>query len=221
MTPIEDFFDRIFVVNLDRRPERWAHSLEQFRKLGITKFERFSAYDRPLDHNKMPSGAIGCTASHRAIFELVAYNKWPRVLILEDDFGICCDDVQGAFAESIKTLPADWEMFYLGANYIEPLVARVSDRILKIGRTMTTSSYGVTWQFCRSMAPYLSGSGPIDCIFGDIHRERKCYSCEPRIFCQYPFDSDLTLSPAANHRLMLNPHYVRELDERIRREAGN
>ena len=30
-----DFFDAIFCINLDKRPDRWVHAQEQFKKIGI------------------------------------------------------------------------------------------------------------------------------------------------------------------------------------------
>ena len=37
------FFDRIFVINLDHRTDRWEQVTKQFKQFGITNFERFSA----------------------------------------------------------------------------------------------------------------------------------------------------------------------------------
>ena len=41
---LNNYFDKIICINLDRRPDRWREAQEQFKKAGIT-VERFSAVD--------------------------------------------------------------------------------------------------------------------------------------------------------------------------------
>lgn len=203
-TPLEVYFDKIFVINLARRTDRWDHVLQQMATLGITEFERFEAYDRPIDHHGKPNGNMGCTSSHRALFELIAYFKWQRVLIFEDDFALCVDRPQEMFQRMIHEVPLDWEMLYLGGHYGEPPVARVSPHVIKMGRMLTTSSYGITAKFAREIAPYINGVGPIDSLLSGWHRERKCYITQPRLFVQYPSFSDLTDTHSSNHQCMMD-----------------
>ena len=42
--PLEAFFDGIFVINLDERPEKWRDIQLEMQKLGISRFERISAF---------------------------------------------------------------------------------------------------------------------------------------------------------------------------------
>lgn len=205
MNVINDYFDRIFVINLASRPDRRAHAEAELQKLGITKAEWFEAYNRPKDHNGTPNGNMGCTASHRAVLEIIAYSKTPRALVLEDDFSIAVNSPTKWFDGMIKEVPETWEILYLGGHYGGPPISRISSHVIRIGRMMTTSSYGITWQMARKMAPHISGVGPIDELFcGFLNKDHECYIFSPRLFVQYPNFSDLNDREMDNSQCMLD-----------------
>jgi hypothetical protein len=191
MTTIEQFFDKIFVINRDARTDRWAHCLGQFKKFTLTKCERFSAHDGVILDGRL-NGNAGCTASHRALLEIISYHKWPRTLILEDDFKIRHDDFHQKFNDMIGEVPEDWDMLYLGGHYAEKPQGRVSAHVIRIGRMLTTSSYAVAWQMARHMAADICGVGPIDSLYGKFHLSHKCYIFQPRLMVQAAGVSDLT-----------------------------
>jgi hypothetical protein len=149
----------------------------------------------------------GCTASHRALLEIIAYHEWPRVLILEDDFEICVPDFSEQFAAAIGEVPDDWDMIYLGGGYGEPPQYRHSEHVIRVNRTMTTSSYAVTDRMARRLALHVYGNGPIDSIYGGFHRDARCYIVQPRLMVQYANVSDLTLRHMDNAPSMLDPHH--------------
>lgn len=208
MTPIEKYFDKIYVINLARRTDRWVQIMTLFKTFGITKFERFEAYDKPLLDGK-PNGNMGCTASHRALLEVIAYNQIPRALIFEDDCDFTRGDFHERFAEFIKEVPDDWDQLYLGAGYGENPIARVSPHVIRSGRLLTTSSYGITWQHARKIAPYISGVGPIDSLMSGWHREAKTYIFDPRLCFQRPSFSDLTERDCNNAMSMLDDAHAK------------
>lgn len=195
---IESYFDRLFVINLDRRTDRWAHCQEQFKRYGLTKVERFSGYADVIDHHGKVNGNCGCSASHRALLEIIAYHQWPRVLILEDDFEIRFDDFDYRFARMISEVPPDWDMLYLGGHFAEKPQARVSRHVIRMGHMFTTSSYAVTHKLARKIAPYICGVGPIDSLYAQWHRSEKCYIFDPRLMVQYSSFSDLTERDSTN-----------------------
>lgn len=198
---IDEYFDRIFVINLARRGDRWQHCLEQFRKHDIRNFTRFEGYAGVI-HRDVVNGNCGCTASHRALLEILAYHRWGRVLILEDDFEILHDDFRDRFAAMISEVPDDWDMLYLGGHYQEDAQSRVSEHVIRIGGMLTTSSYGITWRQARKMAPYVSGVGPIDSLYIGFNRADRCYIFQPRLMIQYPNYSDLQEKESDNSQCM-------------------
>jgi len=77
--------DKIFIINLRNRGDKYSKMEEQLKKLGITNYERFDAIkptlqmvkDEPLLvqlHNKTwnqaAMGVIGCKLSHIAVIKL-------------------------------------------------------------------------------------------------------------------------------------------------------
>ena len=110
MTPNE-FFDEIFVINLDRRADRRQQISASLDELGI-KATRIPAIDGQA------IGITGVTASRMShlIPLLIAKDKHlGRILVLEDD-AIFSHDFLDGFADVIDNLPPSWDMFYLGAN---------------------------------------------------------------------------------------------------------
>lgn len=205
-TPIEKYFDQIIVINLKRRQDRWDHVVDQMKKLGITEYLRFEAYDKPIDHNGQASGNMGCTASHRAVMEIVQWEGWNRTLVFEDDFAFCQDNAQGLFEKMIPEVPNSWQCLYLGGHYMrkKESYSRVSPHVIRVDGMLTTSSFAYTKEFARAVAPNLSGVGPIDNLISGSHAAHETYILQPRIFVQYPNWSDLQEQHASNHQCMLD-----------------
>lgn len=184
------FFDRIIVLHLERRVDRLAHVNAEMARLGISRWDWFDGYDKP-DGN----GNRGCSESHRGILELIAFNKWERVLVLEDDFALRPEfygNFNEKFAEMIAEVPAGARIIYLGGGYADTPKRRVSKHVIEVNRMMTTSSFIIGWKMAREMAPYISGNGPIDSLFSGFTERGHCYCISPRMFVQYTSMSDLT-----------------------------
>lgn len=208
MNALEKYFDRIVVIHLLRRADRWARVEEQFKKFGITRYDVFEAHDRPLDHTGKPNGNSGCTASHRGVFELICHHKWKRCLIFEDDVEFLFEEWPEMFEAIVPEIPDDYAMFYLGGHFGEPPIARVSDAMIRIGRMLTTSSYSVSYEFARKVAPQIQGVGPIDSLLSGYHRDNPCYIMDPRICAQFESFSDLTDRPSENKTCMTDRSHI-------------
>lgn len=220
MTPIEKYFGgRILVINLKRRPDRWAHCEAQFKKHGITCAERIEAVDAPI-HEGRPNGNMGCTMSHRKVLDIIVKKKWPRTLVLEDDFDILHEDFQDKFDRISREVddaclrraagPDDeWDMLYLGGHYAEAPIARVSLHLIRCGRMLTTSSYGISIAMAKKMRPHISGVGPIDSLYTGFHRENWCLITQPRLIVQYSNRSDLQERDMDNSVSMMDSSHER------------
>lgn len=91
---------RIFVINLERRPDRLESIATRLNMLGL-EFERVQAFDGMnnsvkhlvswpkailFNYLQRPSlGVIGCYQSHRLVFQKIVKDKIPQALVLEDD----------------------------------------------------------------------------------------------------------------------------------------
>ena len=168
---ITDYFDKIFIINLKRREDRWKECLKElaYNNISINDIERFEACDRP------ENGHVGCTRSHRILIRLIAASNWKRVLVLEDDFQVITRDVLTAggfksfspagltfetvlhgdgdlserFDYLTKFIPDKWDVLYLGASYGEDPISRVNEHVIRCGFMQGTSSYGITNEFAK------------------------------------------------------------------------
>ena len=81
---------RIYLINLDRSPERLAFMMQQLGAIGLAA-ERISAIDgakvdlAPYADSKLKVGEIGCFLSHRAAWETLLATDDQNALVLEDD----------------------------------------------------------------------------------------------------------------------------------------
>ena len=99
---------KVFVINLDKNPERLAWIQEQLDSMGI-KFERFPAvlgsalssaeYRQATSPFRslmaygatLEKGEVGCALSHMAVYRRIVAEGLPFALILEDDCTFSCD----------------------------------------------------------------------------------------------------------------------------------
>lgn len=90
-------FPLMFVMNLDRAPQRWAHMQKLMEEQGLV-VERLSAVDgKNLTDAEMrthttkmaaflqPRGVIGCYLSHKKFWQMVVDRNLESAIIFEDD----------------------------------------------------------------------------------------------------------------------------------------
>lgn len=135
---LNEFFDKIYCINLDERTDRWEQVLKEFDKVGIKNVERFSA----VKHDK---GAIGCRESHLGIIKTVKENGFKNVLIFEDDVLFLEENINqiSKTLDDLKNI--DWQLFYLGAT-VDPNVGfmkKFTDNLFQTNFAYTTHAYAV------------------------------------------------------------------------------
>jgi len=199
MITINNFFEKVYLINLKSRPDRLKISTEILNRYNI-KFEIFEAIEgnpgiitESEVLNKKP-GAMGCLLSHLEIIKLAKANKYKNILIFEDDVELI-DNFNIEFNDSIKELPNEWDMIYLGgsnANKNKPL-EKTNSRIQKTIATNTTSSYGINSNIYDLLILEISKyKRTIDSIYStDIQKKINAYITNPRIAWQRPGFSDI------------------------------
>lgn len=213
---LNDYFDEIIVINRDARTDRMEHFNAMCAALNI-RASRFRAHEGTQLNGKF-DGNFGCTSSHRGVLELIAHHGWPRTLIFEDDAeavepGRYGDHTsmrlpfQQQWDAIVPEIPETWDMLYLGGHYGSMPIARISPHILRIHTMLTTSSYAVTAEFARKVAPHIYGHGPIDSLYFGFQPNHKCYCVQPRLFVQYTNVSDLQHRVMTNDICMLDPNH--------------
>jgi GR25 family glycosyltransferase involved in LPS biosynthesis len=130
-----NFFSKIFCINMKHRTDRREYSQKLFEKLGLI-VDFIPAYNgRQLqipELGTMPNGhgfnlgGVGCSLTHMHILRMAKYLKLPNFLILEDDV-VFSDDFIERFTQTSNYIPADWGVLYLGANHMHWPAEPVND----------------------------------------------------------------------------------------------
>lgn len=107
------FFDKIYCINLDSRTDRWNECIQEFEKLGITDLvERVPAF-------KANPPIAGCTRSHVECIYLAKLNNHKRILIIEDDITFHHDIFYNVLLNAHNQLnkhDINYDILYFSAN---------------------------------------------------------------------------------------------------------
>ena len=185
---VNDFFDKVIVINLDRRTDRMEKLVPQLEKLDI-QYEKFSAVDgKQLGVDPIVAGL----QSHLQVMKQITGQ---RVLILEDDAQFV-EDFNEKFEKVIQTLPEDWDIFYLGALVPKDVgLIRMVNRHWGI-QVLTTGSQAYCINpsrleyFINKLEDY---NYYIDVGLRDFAKDLKAYITQPNLVVQFPSYSDLRL----------------------------
>jgi GR25 family glycosyltransferase involved in LPS biosynthesis len=190
---INDYFDSVVVINLDRREDRLEKISTQLDNLGIT-FERFSAIDGKAEGI---DPIVAGTMSHTQVWKKYQGKK---ILILEDD-ALFVDNFNEKFTEVMQTLPSDWDIFYLGA-----LVAPTTGKIVKVNEHWYKQVVSTGTQ------AYCLKPGKMDYFYNRLKDyqwyidiglrleavSNNCYITQPNLVTQSPGYSDLRLKEVSD-----------------------
>lgn len=238
-------FDRVVVINLDRRPDRRATFIDRFLREGegwpFANPMRFPA----IDGQRVPkpawfpysAGGWGCTKSHLAVYEQ-ALNANQDVFIFEDD-AVFAEDAAERLPQFLAAVPDDWDMIYLGGshhlNVTRPPVP-VNDQVLLARGVGCCTAYGIRCEFLRKVYPLLLEAPPqiIDHVWCNLQlkNEWKVYCPTKWIVGQAAGKSDVDeqehgqryLEPKKTISFFNSPEaipgwFTRECGEVYRREA--
>lgn len=117
---VNEYFDHVYCLNLDRRQDRWEKISKRFNELEI-QVERFSAIDGdslPCDvvsKFKINKWEVGCLLSHYKIIEDAKENNYKRILVFEDDV-LFINDFNEKFEKMTTEVRRNWKLLYLGAT---------------------------------------------------------------------------------------------------------
>lgn len=159
---VDNYFDRVYILNLDRQPERWDLMKKKLKEIGCSNYERFRAIDGSSfpyieewkEYSKKPfnetekklkrkmirsPGAWGYNKSAIGVLQNAKKKGYRRILFMDDDV-IFSKDFQKRFSD-IK-IPVSWKVLYLGASD-----ANVKARDIKDGFYKNLDKY-VNGSFC-------------------------------------------------------------------------
>jgi len=119
-----DLIDKIYVINLDRRFEKWERVNKMLLDYGIVT-SRFSGIEGQLLQEKdlknltgnfpkrMRLGQLGCFLSHLSVIQDAYNNNLNIIWIMEDDIDIVKDPNLVPFLiKELIQIDDDWDVFY-------------------------------------------------------------------------------------------------------------
>lgn len=137
MNSIKDI-KHAFYINLECRPDRKQYVEEELKKIEINA-ERFNAI-------KLSNGALGCSISHLKCLEMAKTNKWPHLLVVEDDIHFLDPYLFKRHLNTFLSNHTGWDVVLIGGNNIPPY-KKIDDTCIKVSSCQTTTGYLVNGHY--------------------------------------------------------------------------
>jgi GR25 family glycosyltransferase involved in LPS biosynthesis len=179
-----------FLINLDRRPDRWESSRRQLEGAGFTDTRRWSAFDgatgnvreslKPfgiqqlLDREEFLQlpGAQGCAVTQLTLLQHIIDQGYPRACIFEDDirFSRRWHQLGPAF---LKQTPRHFDLLFLGSQIQYDFLPRLHPaRRLNRSRQLTRLSQSVWPWPSHRLGDVLRG--PLYCLHAFVITRQGC-----------------------------------------------
>jgi GR25 family glycosyltransferase involved in LPS biosynthesis len=214
---MDEFEIYAFYINLEHRADRKQNIEENYKRLGLTKYERIDAIKF-----KPPLGWAGCTLSFLKAAKRAKEVESEYILICEDDFHVENPEL---FLRDLKRFlnegPKDWDALMLGGNNCEK-VKEMEDYYVKINKTygcpgyLIKKSYLDTYIECLEISEkninthgdkllkHHESEYTADVIIGKLQKEHNWYMLFPNGCIQIPSYSDIQNSFMDYSRYMKN-----------------
>lgn len=209
-----EFFSRAYVINLDRRQDRWRRMSTNLERIGMEGM-RFSAIDAeklpmmsdspsellrafllrvdgPRDSSEHKLWATwACMRSHLAIIRMAKEQDLPYVLILEDDceFELYAREVLRRVGLQLQGRP--WQMVYLGGTHKKGGQRfTVSENLQQVSRVRLAHAYMVHSSLYDRILDEAPESGlPLDWYYSErLLPSIEAYMIRPVLAFQRMFD---------------------------------
>ena len=197
---ITRYFDQVYVINLDIRPDRMEQVNEILSHYNIN-YKRISGvylkdkYTDVINNRTRTSslGHLGCILSHVKCCQDAIDNNYNRILVLEDDITFVKNHIDNInFKELYNEIQTtDWDLFYLGATFNTKLIQLTAHLDKPSGEVWATQSIG----YNKNMIAKITSKIPSDPAY---------YMEENRLAKVLPIDVIYDKS-FKNNRVVINP----------------
>jgi GR25 family glycosyltransferase involved in LPS biosynthesis len=186
-----DKIDKIFIINLAERQDRWIDIMEEMEEFQVPldRIERFNA----IKHEK---GYMGCTMSHLSCLKIAKERRYNNVLILEDDFSFHHSHYPVGYQDVMRVLEEidfEWNVLFWSANVLaqksyHPNFDRIQD-------AQTTSGYMVHHRYFNTLIQEfencVSDNGFIDIHWKHLQKKDSWFIFQKKIGYQRQSYSDI------------------------------
>jgi hypothetical protein len=206
-----DYFEKIYCINLDSRPERWKEAQVELSKAGILdRVERISGVVCKDPHE-------GCARAHLKVIEQSKRLGLSNCLIFEDDVWIMPDEIESLRLAVREIEQLDWDLFYIGGTTVGPAY-QISSHLAKATAVYSTQSYAIS---SRMYDPVLESWRPptvYDLFLAhEMAPVHQCFFTIPIIAFQKTGYSDIE-HRIVDYRMMMTKNFAHDL---VRGVDGN
>ena len=156
--------DACVYINLESRPDRKKHILNEIEKMGFFKRQTYKVSGVPLIKN----GHKGCTQSHILALQLAKLNNFEKTLILEDDakLNISPEWFQEKINKILNYLEnKKWDIIVLSQRHakLENLQDDPNSEIKHLKSSTTTAAYIINNHYLDTLISLLEeGNSKMD-----------------------------------------------------------
>ena len=199
----------VFIINLDRREDRWDQISKHLNELNCKSFQRVVAIDglkeskelsrkvfrlesgNPFNDEPTISqmGVLGCLKSHLKALQLASkfFGTIDTALILEDDC-FFIDSAASVLKKSLAELPPKWQFLMLGAIYgSAPGFVSQKNNLMRVYNATAAHAYMVNRNSCQLLIQRIEALlesrviFPIDIWFTKFQPIENWYATHPLI----------------------------------------
>jgi len=199
---INEYFDQIYCLNLDCRPDRMEKMQKRFDHFGI-EFKRIQAIDGKTMSNKeynkyklykkkLSKVELACTLGHKIIYENALKNAYEKILVFEDDAKFVINFNERM--QEIKTL--NWDFIQLGASDFSKIMPIAENGFCnaKSRTAWGTFAYAIKSKCYKQILEIMNSKGMYvaDGYLVDYAKEsNNCYVYFPNICTMEVHDSNI------------------------------
>jgi hypothetical protein len=191
-----DTFDRVVVINLARRTDRWSRFRSAMDRWPFATAERFDAVDgaacTPPATWSHGVGAWGCLQSHRAVLDAAIADGVGSLLVLEDD-AQPVEDLPRRAAEFLSAVPDDWNCLMFGAEHLTRPTP-VAPGVVRCGLSIRCHAYAVRGPLMPMLSAFWhrNETDHCDLVLAALMGHFPTYAPDPLLVGQAAGDSDIT-----------------------------
>ena len=166
---LTDWFDRVYVINCQHRPDRLEKVREHLAESGMADVDKVIFYPAIIgDYTGRPAGfgggngAWGCLRSHMRLAEDVMHVRDERgdmaidsTLILEDDV-FFLDGALEKLNAFMNEVPPDWGQIYLGGQHRRKVEPTSSPAVVIGGSINRTHAHAVSRSTIQKFYAHIS-----------------------------------------------------------------
>lgn len=207
---INNLFDNVYCLNLDKRQDRWSKVSYQFSNLDI-KVQKWKAIDGSLIEDELydlynpdkitgeeaskrgiveNKNALGCLLSHLEIIKDAKKNGYNKILVFEDDVIL---DKEISFKIK-KSLNLEWKILYLGASQFNWKGIEFQNDFYYSKETLGTFAYAMDSSIFDEVIDLLENEKKsVDNLFSIIQNKhyKYCFTYLPNVVISDVSESDI------------------------------